>query len=106
MPQGSSETFESIEQDNIQHNTQLMQQTEDTAASITQSPKLLAPLVLWIDALCINQRDNTERNLQVARMGHIYRSTSELAIWLGKCNQNEEERVKAAFKFATYLHMI
>ncbi|KAH6839649.1 heterokaryon incompatibility protein-domain-containing protein [Chaetomium sp. MPI-CAGE-AT-0009] len=28
------------------------------------------PIVLWVDALCINQRDNSERGQQVQRMGN------------------------------------
>ncbi|KAK0624942.1 heterokaryon incompatibility protein-domain-containing protein, partial [Bombardia bombarda] len=37
---------------------------------------------LWIDAICINQLDTQERNRQVARMSHIYKSASSLFIWL------------------------
>ncbi|EME39434.1 hypothetical protein DOTSEDRAFT_114076, partial [Dothistroma septosporum NZE10] len=38
---------------------------------------------LWVDALCINQRDADERNRQVAMMFRIYRNASSLYIWLG-----------------------
>ena len=30
------------------------------------------PRLLWIDAICINQEDKSERNHQVAQMGRIY----------------------------------
>ncbi|KAJ3537898.1 hypothetical protein NM208_g6132 [Fusarium decemcellulare] len=39
---------------------------------------------LWIDALCINQEDLTERQFQVTVMNQIYGSASLVIIWLGK----------------------
>ncbi|RWA10895.1 hypothetical protein EKO27_g4210 [Xylaria grammica] len=39
--------------------------------------------VLWIDAICINQKDETERNLQVKRMGNIYSFARRVIVWLG-----------------------
>ena len=38
----------------------------------------------WIDAICINQQDITERNKQVALMGIIYRAASRVTVWLGE----------------------
>jgi hypothetical protein len=38
----------------------------------------------WIDALCINQSDGTERNHQVAQMGSIFASARHVHVWLGK----------------------
>jgi len=40
-------------------------------------------LVLWVDALCINQRDTGERNHQVKIMGDIFRSASNVFVDLG-----------------------
>jgi hypothetical protein len=41
------------------------------------------PVVLWIDAICINQQDREERSRQVQVMGQIYLLSSHLCIWLG-----------------------
>lgn len=41
------------------------------------------PRVLWVDALCINQRDLLERNSQVRHMTGIYERASEVIAWLG-----------------------
>ena len=49
------------------------------------------PRTLWIDALCINQRDNQERNVQVARMGPIYRHARETVIFIGPAAENSTE---------------
>lgn len=38
---------------------------------------------VWIDAICINQADDGERNAQVARMGGIFFGARRTKIWLG-----------------------
>jgi hypothetical protein len=37
---------------------------------------------LWIDALCIDQRNTAERNHQVQQMGRIYSGATTVPIWL------------------------
>ena len=39
---------------------------------------------LWIDAICIDQDDNEERNQQVQMMARIYTRAKEVCIWLGE----------------------
>ena len=41
------------------------------------------PLILWVDAVCINQGDNTEKAQQVALMRDIYERASRTIVWLG-----------------------
>ena len=41
---------------------------------------------LWVDALCINQADNEERNRQVSIMGSIFKSAAMVLSWLGPKN--------------------
>lgn len=38
---------------------------------------------LWLDALCINQRDDMERSQQVAMMSDIYRNAGGIKSWIG-----------------------
>jgi hypothetical protein len=38
---------------------------------------------LWIDAICINQDDISERNHQVTQMGTIYKNSVRCVAWLG-----------------------
>ena len=40
--------------------------------------------ILWIDAVCINQEDNTEKNYQVQMMKRIYESAGQVVVWLGE----------------------
>jgi hypothetical protein len=38
---------------------------------------------VWADAVCINQQDNDEKNVQVALMGQIYQQASSCLVFLG-----------------------
>ena len=38
---------------------------------------------IWIDSICINQKDNQERSSQVAMMREIYHKASKVIVWLG-----------------------
>lgn len=58
------------------------------------------PRTLWIDAICINQRDNTERSHQVVLMHEIYRKTSRTVIWLGESDSS----TAAAFSSLKLIH--
>jgi hypothetical protein len=39
---------------------------------------------LWIDALCINQEDDEEKEVQIAMMEAIYSKATRVLIWLGE----------------------
>lgn len=39
--------------------------------------------IVWIDSICINQRDNQEKNHQVSMMQDIYQSATRVLVWLG-----------------------
>lgn len=41
------------------------------------------PMFLWVDAICINQRDNIEKSYQVAVMSDIYHQAKSVVIFLG-----------------------
>lgn len=49
------------------------------------------PRYLWIDAICINQADIPERNLQVSKMSDIYGDARNVCIWLGKATRETTE---------------
>ena len=50
--------------------------------------------VMWIDALCINQEDFSERSQQVTLMGDIYRNAIKVIAWLG----HDENDGRTAFE--------
>ena len=54
------------------------------------------PRTLWIDALCINQADNEEKDMQVRRMKDIYESAFMVIAWLGPEDEGIHESMTAA----------
>lgn len=57
---------------------------------------------IWIDAICINQQDPAERNVQVAMMDSIYKRASTVIAWLGKTDRYTE----SAFRLIHHLSNI
>ncbi|KAK8100471.1 uracil phosphoribosyltransferase-domain-containing protein [Apiospora kogelbergensis] len=57
------------------------------------------PIVLWVDAICINQADVAERNSQVPIMDSIYRNARRTIVWLG----SEEVKTERTFEMLRYL---
>ncbi|KAH8745623.1 heterokaryon incompatibility protein-domain-containing protein [Hyaloscypha finlandica] len=51
--------------------------------------------ILWIDAICINQKDNIERNHQVENMAVLYDQAFNVCVWLGR--DNKESKVAIEF---------
>jgi len=56
-------------------------------------------ILLWIDALCINQGDIGERNREVKRMRAIYQTARDVVVWLGE----ESDDSGMAMKFVKRL---
>ncbi|KAH7039491.1 heterokaryon incompatibility protein-domain-containing protein [Macrophomina phaseolina] len=50
---------------------------------------------LWIDAVCINQEDNSEKNHQVPLMTKIYAEADRVLIYLGDHAENSREFLQA-----------
>jgi len=55
---------------------------------------------IWIDSLCINQRDDLEKNTQVMRMAQIYNKAEGVFIWLGE----EDLTSKLALELVTQIY--
>lgn len=61
----------------------------------------IKPQILWIDAICINQKDEVEKATQIRQMGNIYSQASTVLAWLGdKRNKNIDD----AFNVMEMLH--
>ncbi|CAO2648886.1 Nn.00g098350.m01.CDS01 [Neocucurbitaria sp. VM-36] len=52
------------------------------------------PLIVWVDAICIDQSSIIDRNCQVALMGSIYSQCSELLVWLGELEEVTQKCIK------------
>lgn len=42
------------------------------------------PRTMWIDAICVNQKDNAERAAQIGWMVHVYARDEKVLVWLGR----------------------
>jgi hypothetical protein len=45
--------------------------------------------LLWVDALCINQKDLDERESQIRYMKQIYTKSKQTLVWLGASSAND-----------------
>src|SRR5947209_5178170 len=41
-------------------------------------------LLLWVDSICIDQRNLEEKSAQVALIGDIFRTAKQVLVWLGR----------------------
>ena len=57
--------------------------TRNLEAALRQFRSPTESLRLWVDAICINQADPDEKNVQVALMRDIYVSARQTWVWLG-----------------------
>jgi hypothetical protein len=64
--------------------------TNSLAAALNHLRNDTRPLIIWIDQVCINQRDSSERSCQVQLMGQIYSSAHEVIVWLGLPTQTSD----------------
>ena len=48
-------------------------------------------VVLWVDALCINQTDNDEKSGQLNMMTEIYACAKNTRVWLGPADETSDE---------------
>jgi hypothetical protein len=56
---------------------------EKALRTLREIPEVQNGTRIWVDALCINQNDVAEKNVEVKRMGDIYRKAERVVSWLG-----------------------
>ena len=79
----------------------MLQATSDGNDERTVSARkvgLLPPTELWIDAICIDQRDMDEKSTQVSMMGRIYNQAQKVIIWLGPEDNFTRPALQIIFK--------
>jgi hypothetical protein len=67
-------------------NGRSMQITESLATALMSIQSEDEEILLWADAICINQGDPIEKTTQVQLMRNIYKAASQVIIWLGPSN--------------------
>jgi hypothetical protein len=51
--------------------------------------------LVWIDAICINQRDEDEKEQQIQLMARIYNQAKSVVVWLGEEAENSDRALEA-----------
>ncbi|KAI0096631.1 heterokaryon incompatibility protein-domain-containing protein [Nemania sp. FL0031] len=64
------------------------------------------PRVMWIDALCINQSDEDERNTQVTRMADIYSQASQVTVFLGPPGEGSASAIEALKHISDHVELL
>jgi len=73
------------------HFLELSRTLSDLVQSLTKRHKTC---VVWIDALCINQKDYAEKSIQVCLMGRIYSAAEQVIVWLGASTPEIERQFR------------
>lgn len=47
-------------------------------------------MILWVDALCIDQHNEAERNQQVSQMNNIFEAARETILWMGPAKEDSD----------------
>lgn len=71
-------------------NNKVVQVTRNLATAlrhIEHDRGRLGVRIFWVDALCINQKDNSEKSRQVQMMGDIYKRATRVFAWLGRATR-------------------
>ncbi|KAF2870087.1 heterokaryon incompatibility protein-domain-containing protein, partial [Massariosphaeria phaeospora] len=68
----------------IRVNGQVAQVTVNLEAALRRIQQPDYQVRVWVDAVCVNQRDESERSSQVAFMKEIYSNARMVYAWLGE----------------------
>lgn len=69
--------------------TGVMAITESLHGALRRLRDPTRPVLVWADAVCINQKDDKEKGLQVASMAEVYQRAANVFIWLGEAGPSD-----------------
>lgn len=78
----------------------LLHITQNLAVALEHLQEQHKTLVLWVDAVCINQQDSYERSKQVQMMGRIFMSATVVIAWLGPSKDESDVVIQQIKKFS------
>lgn len=81
----------------IQVNGQSLPVTENLHNALHRLRRPKESRILWIDAICIDQKNDLEKGHQVGLMSRIYTFASGIVIWLGDVSFQDENSATSAF---------
>lgn len=62
--------------------------------ALSKRPDFQVGFKLWVDAICINQEDYTERGRQISKMRDIYGDAWTVIAWLGEEGENSSKAMQ------------
>ncbi|KAH6842309.1 heterokaryon incompatibility protein-domain-containing protein, partial [Chaetomium sp. MPI-CAGE-AT-0009] len=69
--------------------------TESLHTALTHLRHARKSVWLWIDQICINQKDHVEKGNQVSLMGSIYAGAEQVVVWLGPAADGSDALMEA-----------
>lgn len=87
---GSSDETQSILIDN-----QYLRVTLNLHTALLRLRDRDIPRILWVDAICINQVDDQEKEHQILSMAKIYAKASRVLVWLGESAGDSDRALNA-----------
>ncbi|KAH5748302.1 hypothetical protein HBI17_119900 [Parastagonospora nodorum] len=69
--------------------------TSNLHAALLRLRDITFPRILWVDAVCINQSDESEKELQIQSMAMIYGFAKRTIIWLGEETESSDMALEA-----------
>jgi hypothetical protein len=76
--------------------------TENLYSALLRLQDDFCPRVLWIDAICINQSNEKEKEQQIPLMAEIYAKARSVIVWLGEAADDSELAMDAICNAAEF----
>ena len=79
--------------------------TQNLATALRHFRCTKIPRLLWIDAICIDQSNEHEKNQQVAMMAQIFNRAKRVLAWLGESPKDTTNAIKHFHDLAERAHL-
>ena len=74
--------------------------TSNLNAALRHLRDVSEELLIWVDALCIDQSSVDERNSQVLLMKSVYSKAAMVRVWLGESTPGSDEAIEILKEFS------
>ncbi|KAK8849079.1 heterokaryon incompatibility protein-domain-containing protein [Apiospora arundinis] len=82
--------YSSPARDTIDCNGCSIEVTRNCLSALRHLRKIFGAITIWIDAICINQAETSEKAYQITLMGQVYSSAQTVYAWLGEGNEKSD----------------
>ncbi|CVK94221.1 uncharacterized protein FMAN_03412 [Fusarium mangiferae] len=76
--------------------------TQSCYEALTSLRESCQSLTIWVDAICINQEDNSEKEQQIVLMGSIYALAEIVYVWLGVGNMETDQAAEYIYTISQF----